>query len=259
MTGTIRALLLSISVIGTTLFAVAYIASIINPVYVEKVAKEIIRLQLEKTVHEKIDTLDTKFLTSNAARLLKEQMSEIENAKRQLKENAPERIASVIAEMSNLDCVCRKRIEKTVREGYGWRIAAAVQAQEQLTIFIRTKYMAVAEKLTLEFRIFTGTNAMVFSLLGMAAFFKRGAGIHLVPPAIVMVGAAAVTAYLYIFVQNWLHTILFSEYVGFSYAGYLSVVFAILCDILFNKAKLTTEALNATFEVIGSSLQVVPC
>ena len=259
MTSKIRTLLLGISVIGTTLFSLPYITSILNPGYVEVVAKEIIRLQVEKTVHEKIDSLDAKFLASKAASLLKRQVDEIENAKRQLKEKAPERIASVIAEMRNLDCECRKKIEKTIREGFEWRIAAAAQAQDQLTAIIRTKYMEVAEKLTREFRIFTGTNAMVFALLGIGAFFKRGAGIHLIPPALVMVVAATITCYLYVFNQDWLHTILFSDYVGFTYVGYLSIVFAILCDILFNRARVTTEALNATFQAVGSSLQVVPC
>ena len=259
MTNAIRALLLGISIIGTALFSVSYVTSILNPGYVEEVAKGIIRLQVEKTVHEKIDSLDEKFLASKADGLLKKKLGAIENAKRQLKEKAPERIASVIAEMRNLDCECRKKIEQSIREGFEWRIAATSQTQNQLTAFIRTKYMEVAEKLTREFRIFTGTNAIVFALLGIGVFFKRSAGIHLIPPAIVMVAAGVITGYLYIFNQNWLHTILFSDYVGFTYIAYFSFVFAILCDILFNRARVTTEVLNATFQAMGSSLQVVPC
>jgi hypothetical protein len=259
MTSSFRILLLGISCVGTALFSAAFFTSILNPGYVEEVAKDIIRLQVEKKVNEKIDSLDAKFLSSKAASLMKRQVDEIEIAKRLLKEKAPALIASVIAEMRNLDCECRTKIEKTIRDGIEFHIAAAAQAQDQLTAIIRTKYMEVAEKLIREFRIFTGTNALVFALLGIGAFLKRGAGIHLIPPALVMVVAAAITGYLYIFNQDWLHTILFSNYVGFTYVGYLSIVFAILCDILFNRAKVTTEVLNATFQAIGSSLQVVPC
>jgi hypothetical protein len=259
MTSAIRPSLLGISVIGTALFGALFITSILNPGYVEGVAKVIIRLQVEKSVHEKIDSLDEKFLSSKAASLFKAQVDEIENAKRQLKKNAPEKIASVIVEMSDLSCECRNIIEKSIREGIEWHIASVAQAQDQLTNLIRTKYMEFAEKLTREFRIFTGTNAIVFALLGIGAFFKRGAGIHLIPPAIVMLAAAAITGYLYIFKQDWLHTILFSDYVGFTYVGYLSIVFATLCDILFNRARITTEVLNAAFQAVGSSLQVVPC
>jgi hypothetical protein len=259
MASTIRTLLLVISGVGTALFSAAIAASIFNSGYVEEVAKVIIRLQVEKSVHEKIDALDAKFLSGKAADLFKRQGEEIEIAKRQLKEKAPERIASVIAEMRNLDCECRKKIERTIRDGIELHIAVAAQAQDQLTAIIQTKYMEVAEKLTREFRIFTGTNALVFALLGIGAFFKRGAGIHLIPPTLVMVVAAAITGYLYLFNQDWLHTILFSDYVGFTYFGYLSIVFAFLCDILFNRARVTTEVLNAAFQAIGSSLQVVPC
>ena len=115
--------------------------------------------------------------------------------------------------------------------------------------------MEVAEKLTREFRIFTGTNALIFALLGIAAFFKRGAGLHLVLPALALVLAATVTGYIYLFNQDWLHTILFSDYVGFTYLIYLSIVFAFLCDVLFNRARVTTQLLNS----IGSNIQVLPC
>lgn len=248
-----------ISGTGTALFSAAFTASILNPGYVEEVAEAIIRLQVQRSVHEKIDALDAKFLSGKAVDLFKRQGEEIEIAKRQLKEKAPERIASVIGEMRNLDCECRKKIERTIREGIELRITTAAQAQDKLTAIIQTKYMEVADKLTREFRIFTCTNALVFALLGIGAFFKRGGGIHLIPAALVMVVAAVITGYLYLFNQNWLHTILFSDYVGFTYVVYLSIVFAFLCDILFNRARVTTEILNATFQAIGSSLQVVPC
>ena len=119
--------------------------------------------------------------------------------------------------------------------------------------------MEISEKLTREFRIFTGANAAVFALLALAAFIKRRAGLHLVAPATVLIVAASITAYLYLFNQNWLHTILFSNYVGFAYVGYLSIVFGFLCDILFNRARVTTKLLNITFNIIGSGVQLVPC
>lgn len=237
------------------LFGAAFFTSLLNAGYVEEIAKDIIRRQVEKKVHEKIDALDEKFLSTKAGALIKKHIEEVETARRQLKEKLPERIAAVIAEMRNLDCECRKKIENHFREGFESQIVRASQAQERLTSLIRAKYMETAEKLTREFRIFTGTNALIFALLGISAFLKQGAGRHLVPPALVLVVASTVTGYLYLFNQNWLHTILFSDYVGFTYILYLSVVFAFLCDISFNRARVTTQMLTS----IGSNIQVLPC
>jgi hypothetical protein len=251
----IRKLLLTVSALGTVLFGAAFATSLLDPGYVEEIAKDIIRRQVEEKVHEKIDALDESFLSSRAGALVKKHAEEAETARQRIKEKVPERIAAVIAEMRNLDCECRRKIENTVRAGFELRIAAASQAQERLTSLIRTKYMETAEKLTREFRIFTGTNALIFALLGIAAFFKQGAGRHLVLPALVLIAASAITGGLYLFNQNWLHTILFSDYVGLAYIVYLAIVFAFLCDVSFNRARVTARLLNS----IGGNIQALPC
>ena len=255
MVSAIRTFLLVLSAIGATLFGAAFLTSLLNAGYVEEAAKEMIRRQVEKEVNEKIDRLDEKFLSSKAGALIMKHAEEAETARRQIKEKVPEQITAVIAEMRNLDCECRKKIEDHFRNGFESQIASATQAQERLTSLIRTKYMEVAEKLTREFRIFTGSNALIFALLGVAAFLKRGAGLHLVPPALALVVAGTITGYLYLFNQNWLHTIIYSDYVGFTYVLYLSLVFAFLCDVLFNKARVTTELLSS----FVSNIQVLPC
>jgi hypothetical protein len=255
----IRTLLLVLSAIGGSLFGLIFAVSLLNPGYVEQVAKELIRSQVEKKVHEKFEAIDAKFLSSKAATMVKKYGEKVTLIKRQLSEKLPERIAAVIAEMQNLDCECRKKVEKEIRSGFEWQIANATEAQERLTVLIRNQYMETSAKLTREFRIFTGTNALVFLFLGIAALVKPRAWLHLLPAATVLLVAAGLTSYLYLFNQNWLHTIVFSDYVGFAFIGYLAAVFAFLCDILFNRARVTTELLNGLFNAVGSALQVAPC
>lgn len=255
----IRILLLAVSLVGGVSFAALFAASLANPGYVEEVAREIIRHRVEKKVNEKIEALNARFLGKKAAALAKAHGDEVLQIQQQLREGLPERIAFVIAQMRNLDCECRKKIEKTIREGFESQIANAAHAREQLTAFIQAQYMATADKLTREFRIFTGSNALVFALLGGATLAKRRAGLHLLPAAVVLLVAAAVTSYCYLFQQDWLHTILFNDYLGFAFVGYLVAVFGFLCDILFNRAKVTAELLNGLLNAIGSGIQVLPC
>lgn len=253
----VRPLLLLVSIVGTLLFGAAFLTSLAQPGYVEDVAKNLIRHEVEKKVHEKIDVLDEKFLAGKAGALIQKHAQEAEQARRQLREKVPERIAAEIAEMRNLDCECRRKIESHSRAGLEWTIAKAAQAQERLTALIRSQYMEVATRLTREFRIFTGANALVFALLGGAAWVRRGAGWHLVPAALVLVlvAAAVATGYLYLFQQNWLHTVLFSDYVGWAYFAYLGAVFALLGDVVLNRARATVGLLRS----VSFDIQVLPC
>lgn len=251
----VRPLLLLVSIVGTLLFGSAFLTSLAQPGYVEDVAKNLIRHEVEKKVHEKIDALDEKFLAGKAGALIQKHAQEAEQARRQLREKVPERIAAEIAEMRNLDCECRRKIESHSRAGLEWTIAKAAQAKERLTALIRSQYMEVATRLTREFRIFTGANALVFSLLGGAVWFKRGAGRHLVPAALVLVAAAVATGYLYLFQQNWLRTVLFSDYVGWAYFAYLGAVFALLGDVVLNRARATVGLLRS----VSFDIQVLPC
>jgi hypothetical protein len=257
--GVLRKLLFALGAIGALAFAAGFIASFVNPLFVESIAKEVIKREVESRVHEKIDALDDKFLAGKAAQLITGYSDEVAILQRQLKEKVPEKLTAVIAEMGNLNCECRKKVEASLRDGAQWKILSATAAQERLTALIRAKYMEAAEKLTREFRIFTGTNAIVFALLALAVFIKRGAGLQLIPAALILVIAAALTGYLYLFNQDWLHTILFGDYIGFAYVGYMSIAFALLCDLLLNRARITVRILNMLLQMIGSVASMAPC
>jgi hypothetical protein len=41
--------------------------------------------------------------------------------------------------------------------------------------------------------------------------------------------------------------------------GYLSGVMALLSDLIFNRARVTTAVMNAALEAAGSAVQLVPC
>jgi hypothetical protein len=255
----IRRIALALGIVGCVFFASAFLVSVIDPGFVEQVAKNIIRYEVEKTVQEKIDAIDAHFLARKAEVFAKGYADDIARTKRLLIQRLPARIAEVIAEMQDLDCECRKTIETRLRQGFEWRIASASAAWERLTLLIRSRYMETARQITREFRIFTGTNALVFALLVFAAFARRQAGLHLLPAAFVLLAAASITACLYLFNQNWLHTLVFNEFAGWAYLGYLGAVFALLCDIIFNHARVTAEILNSILNAAGSTIQVFPC
>lgn len=57
---------LTIGVIGFVFFALAFFASIARPGFVEQIARNVIRYEVEKKVHEKVEAINTHFLSKKA-------------------------------------------------------------------------------------------------------------------------------------------------------------------------------------------------
>lgn len=119
--------------------------------------------------------------------------------------------------------------------------------------------MQVAGALLREVRIFTAANALVFLLLFATTYARRRAGLQLLLPAVVLAGAAVLVAGLYLFGQDWLHTIVFSDYTGLTYFAYLGAAMLFLADVAFNRARVSTTIVNASFQAAGVALSAAPC
>ncbi len=139
------------------------------------------------------------------------------------------------------------------------KLISLENAKSKIIDFTNAKYMEIVENLTLDVRIILGANSMVFILLLLTSLMKPLAMKHLFLPGSLMLLSTALCSYFYIFEQNWLYTIIYNDYTGFGYIGYLFFVFSILCDIVFNKARVTTEVINACLQAIGHAGNLVPC
>ena len=255
----VRRWALVLGALGCVFSSLAFAASFASPGFVEQVARQVIRQEVEKRVQEKIDALDERFLLRHAQVLARGQAERMAQARQAVAQQLPERLSQVIAEMADLDCECRKKVEAGIRGGLEAEAAGASALHEKLTVLIRTKYLETARQVVREFRIFTGTSALVFAVLLAVVLLKPRAGLHLLPSAALLLVAALVTGYLYLFNQDWLHTLVFNDYVGFGYLAYLGGAFALLGDVVLNKARVTAEVLRLVLEAAGSAVEVVPC
>lgn len=254
-----RALLLS-SLAGAALFAAAFGLSYLDPLLIERGAREAIRLEVERRVGEKLDDLSASRVAILAQKALGKTDAQIEEAKREIAAGVPQKIADVIADMAKADCECRKRWRESAKRAKARELASLSQLRERLAHFIESAYADVAGKLLREARIFTGANATVFALLAWVTHRRRAAALQLALPAVVLAGAASITGYLYLFQQDWLHTILFNQYVGWAYGGYLGLAIALLSDVVFNRARVSTRAINLALNAVGSTIVVAsPC
>jgi hypothetical protein len=254
-----RVFIAIISALGFGLMSLAFVLSYISPGFVESVAQDVVRMEVERRVGEKLNALESNKIVALAERMSGRNATEINEIKKQLAVGLPQKVAAIVAEMQNPDCSCRKSIERSMASIFEGRMADLQRMNDRLSLMIRSKYMEVAESLTREFRIFTGANALVFALLGLTVWLRRQATVQLLLPALVLLGAAGLVAFFYIFRQDWLHTLVFAEYLGFGYFGYLGLAASFLADIAFNKARTCTALINAALNVVGATFQAVPC
>lgn len=253
-----RFFFVSIGLIGALLFGSALVISYLQPIWVEQAAREIIRNEVQKRTAEKIEALSNTKIVSMAEKLAQIAQVDTDDAKRKLKEDLPLKVAEKVAQMGNPDCECRKDIKAVVGSFLESRVAIGVPLQTRVMQLIHSKYIETAQALLREFRIFTATNAFVFGFLAFIAWRHKTAGKYLILPSFVLCAASGMVGYLYLTQQNWLYTVVFSNYVGLTYLIYLSAALALLSDVAFNKARLTAATLNGVSQLLSLPAKCLP-
>lgn len=169
------------------------------------------------------------------------------------------RTASVVAGMLDADCECRKRLIEYARAAEQEHLSSLLQLRARLSALIEPSYASVSANLLREFRIFAGSNAVAFLLLGAVALRRKGAALQLALPALALCGAVLIVGGLYVLSQDWLHTNVHNQYVGFGYTIHLALVGLLLADVLLNRARVATRLVNAALGVVGSAAAAARC
>lgn len=252
--------------VGTLIFIPLFLFTFADPQLIENSAQSFIKWKLQSETDEKIDSIalpqPTKLenLLGAKARAMRVKTElKLKQVKQQLKADAPAILAAQVAKLNDLDCECRKKWEKSLKLSMQLHQASLENAKSKLIEFSHVKYMEIVKKLTLDVRIFLGANAVIFLLLLFVSFLRPMAVKHLFLPGSLMFVSTGICSYFYLFKQNWFYTILYNDYTGYAYIGYLLIVFAILCDIVFNKARITTEIINGCLQLIGHAASLAPC
>lgn len=248
---------------GVLLFGTFLYFTYSLPQAVEDYAKDFLRAKVEEKTGAAIDALQLNTpdnaLGRIAGRMLKQKEAELERIRQDLRNRMHEKIAQVIGEMSDLSCECRRKIAARLEAGYRAGLAALESERDRLQEFMQFKYMEISTELKQDIRIFLTSNLLIFLLLLVTSFLRPGAIAHLFLPGMLLFISTAVCSWFYLFEQNWLLTIIYGDYTGLALLAYIAVVFLFLCDIVFNRGRITREIINAILQAIGSALQVAPC
>lgn len=252
-----RAVLI-VAVLGSLAFGALFALSYASPITLESWARRAIQGEIERRLTSETQALSRSSLVRAAERAVGANSRELAETQEFLA-RLPAKVAAVSSRMLDPECPCRQRLREAVRGGVIGRVTVLNAESERLVALIESKYAEVAHALLNEVRIFSAANSLIFVALGVLAVVKRRAGLQLLAPAAVLVGAAAVVACLYVFSQNWLQTVLLGSYVGFWYFPYLAVAVGLLADVAFNRARVTTRVVNGVSSVVGGVASAAPC
>ncbi|MEO8062633.1 MAG: hypothetical protein ABI821_07775 [Pseudomonadota bacterium] len=228
---------------GALLFAFFFMLTFWRPLWVETFAADFIRSEVANEVDQRIEKLSfegaSETLSAVAAAIYRRNQEKIDDYREGLKVRAHERIAACIATMLELESGARARIARALEAGSLQEISSLSAVNERLTDFIQGRYLRIVGELKHDLRIFTATNVGCFLLLLLATFLRPEFMRQLFVPGLLLLAATLYCAWCYVFQQNWLLTIIYSDYLGFAYLAYLGVFFLFLCDVVLNYGRVT--------------------
>lgn len=258
-----RQVLLLTGLLGTVLFGFFFALTIHTPEWVESFAADFIEREVSVRVDRRIDAIQPPSgegaLARMAASMYERNATEVEHHREVLRSQVHERMGAAIAAIRDPDCECRARWAEWIKQGTTTRIQSLERANERITGFIHATYAEVVTNLKRDIRIFSGSSAAMFLLLVAAAFLKPRASMQLFLPGLLLALATVTCAWFYVFRQDWLMTIINNDHVGLAYVAYLAVVFGLLCDVILNRARVSTRIVNTGFNAIGSAATALPC
>ena len=238
--------------------AVFLLAEIDGPV-ISSTAKAVIRMQIEAQAERKIDELGAGFLVSEAQDMLSKDESKIAVLKADLANRLKQEADRYISELENPECACRKPVETGIKTVITGVIHSLEGQTAALQSYLQSRYLDLEAQLLREVKIFSGTTALAGLLVLVAAMFRPRGTIHLLPASIALSLSTVICAAVYVFNQNWLHSVVFGDYAGLAYPVYMGSCFAWILDVLANRGRVTTLVLNGIGGAVGGFGTVLPC
>ncbi len=258
-----RRLNVFLSLAGVVIFATALGVLVTAPDRIDRMVQDFAVSQVSDRFQE---TIAAHQLEDRAGRLkglaegLAARFSDsIEAQKARLEAGFDRFVADVLTAACKIDCDRQAAVREDVTAFFEGVLRATEDARAQIEAFIEKEYDEVLAELRRDLKIFCASNLVVFLMALALAVFKGRAGAHLLPISVLLSLATVIATYFYVFNQNWLWTIVFNDYWGWSYLGFVGVLFVFLMDIAFNRGRITTRVINFFCHLVGAAVAVLPC
>lgn len=247
-----RFVLAMVCVTGTIGFSAACLATFVARPRIEREARAFLVREVEREAKAYLGGVLSRHasLRDHASVLAQRLDGEVAELQALRDSRLPEAIGAMIAEHCETGC---EQVKARVADAYGASVrdmAKRVIARTSdrlggLKTFVIGKYQAMLSRLLHELRIFTGINASLFACTSAVLWWHRRAMQCVLVPAALLTTASCISVWFYLNAQNWLWTVLLSDYVGWWYIAWVAAVGAMLADIVLNRARVTTAIVSS--------------
>ena len=259
----IRRFNLAVTAIGAAVFALLLGFVNLAPKQFEESIKNIVISQTSDRVSEALAQTGVSFEAAQASAIspsiAQGIQSRIDQIQDGLDAGLDRVVADVLASACKLDCERREQAAEAVRGYMEGSIARLGNAKDNIEQLVLGQYETVFGELRADLNIFAGSNLVLLCISLLLSLLKPRAAQHLLPIAIILTASTALMSIWYLFGQNWVMTMIFSDYWGLGYPMMQGVIAALLLDVALNAGRITTRILNRLLNAVGSSMQLVPC
>ncbi|UXM94941.1 hypothetical protein N5853_12755 [Bartonella sp. HY329] len=247
------------SISGSLVFLIVFLASFTMPFLIESWGKGLIVAEVQSRVETSVKRAFDSKVNNYVARRTNLNEARIAAIDKLLKTTLPTKVQEISARMRDPSCTCRAIFNRLKTKSLITERFNLQNINEKLTNVIEVKYAEVTSGLIKEARIFSSANLLVFLALGLITWWRPKANIHLVLPIIILLGSALLVGYFYLFQQDWMHSIIFNDFVGFAYYAYLSIAIFWLIDIVLWHGFITRLIIELITSVFNHAVSVLLC
>lgn len=256
----IRGLNIFLSAAGVLVFGGLLLFVTLDKEGYQRQVETFVMAEVERRIDQTIDPGFTEGLIQATGILSERLRKQAEAMEAQLRGGIHDFVNAVIENYCDEDClgrcegacVERQTLETALTVIYEKSLNWTKIGIERLRQRVEDKYASTHAELRADVLIFLSSSLAVMLTALMLALFKGQASRHLLPISFILMLSTLFVASWYLFGQNWLLVVIYSDYWGWGYLTTLGWLFLWQCDIVFNRARITREVIYFFVGIAGS-------
>jgi hypothetical protein len=234
--------LLVINAVGACLFGLVLAGLTLAPGHAERALRDEATKRVVARVVQQYPALAAAPWTRKLGRALESERERMRASDQSLTAASSEQLYQQLRSLCRYDCdddtahmrAARAMTEQTVR---GLIPERALPSLASLRSFGAGHYRVLMSELIGDLRSFAGSNCALFLVATLAAW-RSSSGWRALALSGILAASALVASSFYLFRQNWLQTLLLSDFVGYGYVVWVMLMAAVLSDIAFNGGRI---------------------
>jgi hypothetical protein len=239
---------------GALLMGVTFALSFAYPLAVARVLREIVRIEIERRLDKPLGVLSDARIEELARAQLQQTVERITQISNPDPVSHTSTARSFDCQVEPLACEAQVRISAYREQAGTEQLDSLARARSLLLASIEAGYASVSTRLLRELRIVTASSAVTLVVAGLLGVPRHGS--RKTVACSVLIGSAVLMASLYVFGQDWAHTVIYGDYLDIAYPWLLLITALCSLDLLANRARVLLGILRGGLEWIQSAIPV---